>query len=64
VRHIFAHGHLAANSSDINPKQVARACEGLSDFLLGFMECDFSRRIAEYYHRTLKGEKRVMIARR
>jgi hypothetical protein len=51
VRHIFAHGHLAANSSDINPNQVARACEGLSDFLLGFMECDFSRRVVGYYQR-------------
>src|SRR5262249_11820048 len=49
VRHIFAHGHLAANSHDINPKQVAHACKGISDFLLDFMECDFSKRIAEYY---------------
>jgi hypothetical protein len=49
VRHIFVHGHLAANSHDINPKQVARACRGISDFLLEFMECDFSQRIGEYY---------------
>jgi hypothetical protein len=57
VRHIFAHGHLASNSHDINPKQVARACKGISDFLLVFMECDFTQRIVEYYHST-KREKR------
>jgi hypothetical protein len=49
VRHIFAHGHLTANSHDINPNQVARACEAISNFLLDFMEGDFARRIAEYY---------------
>jgi hypothetical protein len=48
VRHIFAHGHLGANSHDIKPKQVARACKGISDFLLDFMECDFSQRMREY----------------
>jgi len=54
VRHIFAHGHLTANASDINPNQVSRACEGLSDFLVKFMESDFSKRIVGYYDRTVR----------
>src|SRR5262249_23709441 len=60
VRHIFAHGHLAANSHDLNPKRVARACKLISDFLLEFMECDFSQRIAEYCRgvaHTRKGQE-------
>jgi hypothetical protein len=48
VRHIFAHGHLGATSHDINPKQVAHGCKGISDFLLAFMECDFTYRIGKY----------------
>jgi hypothetical protein len=59
VRHIFAHGHLAANSHDIDPGQVARACAIISDFLLGFMECDFSRRIAEYYQSVARDRKKA-----
>jgi hypothetical protein len=54
VRHIFAHGHLTANASDINPNQVAKACECLSEFLLDFMERDFGQRIAEYYERVAR----------
>lgn len=53
IRHIFAHGHLAANSNDIDPKRVSRACEGVANFLLDFMECDFSRRISEYHQSSV-----------
>jgi hypothetical protein len=49
VRHIFAHGHLAANAHDINPNQVSRACKVISDFLLDYMEYDFTKKIGEYY---------------
>ena len=48
VRHIFAHGHLTANSYGINPNHVASACGTVSDFLLDFMENDFTMRIVEY----------------
>jgi hypothetical protein len=59
VRHIFAHGHLGANSHDIDPGQVARACTVVSDFLLEFMGCDFSRRIAEYYQSLTPDRKKA-----
>jgi hypothetical protein len=49
VRHIFVHGHLGANTHDINPRQVARSCNAISDFLLTFMETDFTQRIKTYY---------------
>jgi hypothetical protein len=48
VRHIFAHGHLAANAHDINPSQVARACKVISEYLLDYMEYDFTGRMGEY----------------
>jgi hypothetical protein len=57
VRHIFVHGHLAANSHDVNPKQVARACNVISAFLLKFMEYDFSRRVGDYYHSVARRQK-------
>jgi hypothetical protein len=56
VRHIFVHGHLAAHSNDIKPKQISRACEIVSDFLLDFMDSDFTRRIVEYYDRVRRLE--------
>jgi hypothetical protein len=48
VRHIFAHGHLAANSYGINPNHVAAACGTISDFLLDFMDSDFTSRMIHY----------------
>jgi hypothetical protein len=57
VRHIFAHGHLSANANDIEPRRVARACAVISDFLLEFMECDFSRRIAVFYQSLAPSSK-------
>ena len=51
IRHIFAHGHLTANSYGINPNHLARACTGVSDFLLDFMDSDFTLRISEYEQR-------------
>jgi hypothetical protein len=45
IRHIFAHGHLAAHSHGIKPNQVASACATVSEFLLDFMEDDFTGRM-------------------
>lgn len=64
VRHIFAHGHLSANANDIEPRRVARACAVISDFLLDFMECDFSRRIAVYYQSVAPERRKVRAASR
>lgn len=49
VRHIFAHGHLNANG--INPKSVNKACTSMSDFLLRFMDAEFTRKIEACHHR-------------
>jgi hypothetical protein len=48
VRHIFAHGHLTAHAHGINPNQVASACGTISEFLLNFMDADFTLRMIEY----------------
>jgi hypothetical protein len=53
VRHIFVHGHLTPNSRDMNPNHLASACGAVSEFLLDFMECDFTARVAQYA-RSLK----------
>ena len=49
IRHIFAHGHLTANADNINPWKVQKACVLVSDFLLRFMDAEFTRKIDEYY---------------
>jgi hypothetical protein len=59
VRHIFAHGHLGATTSDISPSRMARACNGLCDFLIGFMEADFESRIVGYYGRVKAGGEAI-----
>lgn len=51
VRHIFAHGHLTANAGGINPRNVNKACMLVSDFLLHFMDAEFTRKIDACYER-------------
>jgi hypothetical protein len=48
VRHIFAHGHMTATSNEMNPTHVAAACGAISEFLLDFMEDDFTFRMGEF----------------
>lgn len=45
IRHIFAHGHLTANVRGVNPKNVNKACMLVSDFLLRFINAEFTRQI-------------------
>lgn len=45
VRHIFAHGTLAANANGVNPRKVNKACMLVSDFLLRFMDAEFTKTI-------------------
>lgn len=51
VRHIFAHGHLSANADGINPRKVHKACMSVSDFLLRFMDAEFTKKIDTCYER-------------
>jgi hypothetical protein len=53
IRHVFVHGHMAARSNEMNPTHVAAACNAISDFLLDFMEYDFTSRIGDYM-KTIK----------
>ena len=48
IRHIFAHGHLTANASGINPQYVNAICQSTSDFLIKFMDYEFSKVIDAY----------------
>ena len=50
IRHIFAHGHLCAHSNGINPKNIYSICISISDFLLNFMDAEFTKKIEEYYN--------------
>ena len=45
LRHIYVHGHLTAHPSGCSPDDVATICDTLSDFILGLMQTDFSRRL-------------------
>lgn len=45
IRHIFAHGHLCAHSNEIKPRNVHKVCISLSDFLLNFMDTEFTRKV-------------------
>lgn len=51
VRHIFAHGHLCANVSGMSPRAVHAACMSVSDFLLRFMDAEFTCKIDACYAR-------------
>ena len=52
VRHIFAHGHLTANANRINPRNVYTICKVTSDFLLDFMDREFTKKIDAYCARV------------
>lgn len=48
IRHIFAHGELSANVGGMNPQDVYAACSCISDFLLQFMDAEFTKKINAY----------------
>jgi len=47
IRHIFVHGHLAANANGAKPKKIAEGCMLVSDFLLDFMDAEFTKSMEE-----------------
>lgn len=51
VRHIFAHGHLTANVNGVNPRKIHASCISVSDFLLRFMDAEFTKKIDACYER-------------
>jgi hypothetical protein len=51
IRHIFAHGHLTANAKGINPSHIHKGCQALSEFLLDYVDHDFSGRMDSYARR-------------
>ena len=51
IRHIFAHGYLCANANGVNPRDVHASCNSVSDFLLRFMDAEFTRKIDACYDR-------------
>jgi hypothetical protein len=53
IRHIFAHGHLCANSNKIKPENVNMICVLLSDFLIDFMDAEFTKKIEDYYAKNI-----------
>jgi hypothetical protein len=48
IRHIFAHGHLTAHANNVNPDHVNLVCACISDFLLNFMDAEFTKFFEEY----------------
>lgn len=56
VRNIFAHGHLTANTDGINPKKVHKACTSVSEFLLRFMDAEFTKKIDACYDKIAAKE--------
>ncbi|BAZ45196.1 hypothetical protein NIES4102_22140 [Chondrocystis sp. NIES-4102] len=42
IRHIFAHGWLSPNANQVNPNIVVEICDLLHQFLLSFMDIEFS----------------------
>jgi hypothetical protein len=52
IRHIFAHGHLCAHSNCMNPKNVNSICISISDFILNFMDTEFTKKIEDYYNKV------------
>jgi hypothetical protein len=45
IRHVFAHGILAANSTGLSPKRFNQVSQSISDFLLNCMDQDFDDRV-------------------
>lgn len=52
IRHIFAHGELTAHANRVNPRRAHVICLAISDFLLDFMDREFTRQIDEYCRTT------------
>ena len=48
IRHIFAHGYLAAHANRASPAKVYAMCTAVSDFLLGFVDREFSAKVEAY----------------
>jgi len=48
IRHIFAHGELTAHANRVNPRRAHGICLAISDFLLDFMDREFTRQIDTY----------------
>lgn len=42
IRHIFAHGWLTPNASEVDPKIVSRICQILCEFLMKVMDSEFT----------------------
>lgn len=55
IRHIFAHGWLSPNADAVEPKAVVEICNLLCDFLLSFMDNEFSL-IVEQGLKEIRGE--------
>lgn len=51
IRHIFAHGHLSAHANGASPRDVHASCMSISDFLLSFMDAEFTKKIDACYER-------------
>lgn len=50
IRHIFAHGWLSPHANQANPKAVTQICNILSEFLLDFMDREFSKRVDQFFY--------------
>lgn len=48
IRHIFARGELTAHANRINPRRAHVICMNISNFLLDFMDQEFTRQIDAY----------------
>lgn len=49
IRHIFAHGWLSPHANQANPEAVTQICNILSQFLLDFMDKEFSKRVEQFF---------------
>lgn len=50
IRHIFAHGHLTAHSNGIkNTKRVHLICQSISNFLINFMDAEFTSKVVAFH---------------
>lgn len=47
IRHIFAHGKIAAHSAGLSSNKINTICTLTSDFLLETMDSDFEKRVNE-----------------
>jgi hypothetical protein len=48
IRHLFVHGHLAAHTNGASPAKIYAMCKVVSDFLLGFVDQEFSAKVEAY----------------